>query len=528
MPTETPFEELKRYVRFEPGDARLVVKLRPIVEPHFERIATEFYERIREHEGAHDVLTGEAQIRRLHHSLVRWMGRVFSGPYDEGYYQETATIGRVHVRIGLPQRYMLTAMAQIRASLLHIVDRDVGAPDRVRSLDALTRLLDLELAIMLQSYSEDSMAKVAHAARAEAALIADKLGGASYLNAVELARVMLIGLDAEGGIRLVNGEVERVSGYAREELLGCPIGLLSPDGATTILGLLRPPMDATTWPPRCDVRLTTKAGREREVEIAFARGGEGDEVVLFLSGRDVTAERAAARRGRQTEKLAAIGTLAAGLAHEIRNPLNGAMLHVTFLERTLGRSPATSPETLDAVRVVHEEIERLGTLVTEFLDFARPVPLDRKPTSVRALCERAVQVSIPPGGVSLDLELPTSDMVVALDGPKVQQVLLNLVGNALEAVAASGGGNVKVRAHRVPHAIVLEVRDTGPGLERPDAPIFDPFFSTKPGGTGLGLSIVHRIVTDHGGTIEVLREAEETVFRVRIPILSEDLEVVAR
>src|SRR4051812_43194474 len=111
MPGETRFQELKRYVRFDARDARLLVAFREYAEPEFPRIAQEFYDRIREHADAHDVFTGEQQIARLQHSLVLWMSRVCSGSYDEAYHEQTSRIGRVHVKIGLPQRYMLTAMA---------------------------------------------------------------------------------------------------------------------------------------------------------------------------------------------------------------------------------------------------------------------------------------------------------------------------------------------------------------------------------------------------------------------------------
>src|SRR5262245_34083082 len=111
MARETMFEEMKRYVRFGEQDAHCLAALHPHAAPHLPRIAAEFYDRIREHEPAHNVLSGEEQINRLQQSLVGWMHRVLSGPHDEAYFQETAKIGKIHVRIGLEQRYMFTAMA---------------------------------------------------------------------------------------------------------------------------------------------------------------------------------------------------------------------------------------------------------------------------------------------------------------------------------------------------------------------------------------------------------------------------------
>jgi signal transduction histidine kinase len=169
--------------------------------------------------------------------------------------------------------------------------------------------------------------------------------------------------------------------------------------------------------------------------------------------------------------------------------------------------------------------------VSEFLDFARPKPLVKKATSVRALCERVLQLVAPSAvesGIELRSELPSTDIVAELDGAKMEQVLLNLLQNALEALQLGRGGrerdgaapigSVVCRALRQPRSVVIEVEDDGPGLPTADAPIFDPFFSTKPQGTGLGLAIAHRIVTDHDGAITAMTRQGKTVFRLTLPL----------
>src|SRR4051812_14710425 len=166
MPRETPFQELKRYVRFNERDAELLLAFGQSASPEFPHIAQEFYERIREHSEAHDVFTGEEQIQRLQRSLIAWLKRVCSGTYDEAYHEQTAQIGRVHVKIGLPQRYMLTAMALIRASLLRIADRD-AVEEAAATREALNRVLDLELAIMLETYKDSFVERIRHVARQE-------------------------------------------------------------------------------------------------------------------------------------------------------------------------------------------------------------------------------------------------------------------------------------------------------------------------------------------------------------------------
>jgi len=265
--------------------------------------------------------------------------------------------------------------------------------------------------------------------------------------------------------------------------------------------------------------LVTRAGKLRDMrwQIAQAPGTDADDVVTFYIGRDVTEERVERERREQQERLAAVGTLAAGLAHEIRNPLNGAQLNVSFLERALKDS--SDDDAREAVRVVREEIQRLARLVTDFLDFARPRPLQRAPTSARALSDRAIQLvssTAKASGVDIVADLPSKDLVFDADPQRLEQVILNLLQNAVEALA-SRGGRVILRVRREPRHVAIDVEDDGPGLSG-DAPVFDAFYSTKATGTGLGLAIVHRIVTDHSGTIDVESRPGQTRFRVRIPL----------
>lgn len=513
---ETRFDELKRYVRFTDGDASLLLAFRDAARPHFERIAQEFYERIREHEDAHAVFTGEEQIRRLQRSLVAWLERILGGVYDEAYFQQTWRIGQVHVKVGLPQRYMFTAMALVRSSLQAIAADTSDAERRNGLRDALGRLLDLELAIMLDSYREDLTSRIERAAQ---------VTQHRYVNAVELAEVIVIGLGPDGAIVFFNRFAEKVTGWARDEAIGRSFAeLLLPEDAREAYG---PRFSSAIVEGEIDVPVRTRAGKIREVMFRVARASVGDDaVVAFAIGSDVTDDRAARIRAQQHERLAAVGTLAAGLAHEIRNPLNGAQLHVSFLERALKKSPAQNPDALEAVDVVRDEIKRLARLVTDFLDFARPRPLALAETSLRALCERAV-----PGVTSaaqnakvvLELDLPATDLVVQGDRERLQQVLLNLLQNAVEAIAQGGGsgGKVTLRARREPRHAVIDVEDDGPGLPSESAPIFDAFFSTKASGTGLGLAIVHRIVSDHGGTIDVESRPGRTRFRLRLPLVQQ-------
>jgi PAS domain S-box-containing protein len=523
MRPETLHEEMKRYVRFSDQDAALLAELRGHASPSFGRIAIEFYDRIREHEGAHRVLKDEAQIERLKLSLVRWLERLLGGTYDGTYFAESAKIGRVHVRVGLPQHYMFTAMALIRVALLDIARRSM--PERAAEVEsAVLRVIDLELAIMLETYNDDLASRAKRADR----MVQDGDGRTvaqtahAYEHAVELAKAIFVGLDAAGTIQLFNAEAERVTGYGREEVIGTRFvdSLLPPEIAAEHAGSFIP--GGAPAPEMLESAVRTKSGALREVrwQLAPSPHPEG-RVVLFAVGLDVTEERGLMARLVQSEKLAAVGTLAAGLAHEIRNPLNGAHLHVTFLERGLEAANVTDPDALDAVRVVRDEITRLAQLVTEFLEFARPHPLARKPTTIGAVCRRVGLLTEPDAaaqGSRLELDMPDADIEIDADAQKLEQVLINLIRNAVDAMAPAGGGRVVLRARKQPRVVVIEVEDEGSGLSDPKAPIFDPFFTTKAGGTGLGLAIVHRIVTDHGGTIDFTSRAGYTCFRVRLPL----------
>lgn len=165
---ETLFGELKRYVGWDAGHERALQTLRPLAAAHFQRIADAFYERILEHDDARQVLlSGESLVGHLKVKLVAWMERLLTGPWDEEYYELRCRIGRVHVRIGLPQHYMFGAMNVLRDQL-NFVTREVYASDEAAVLatrTAVGKILDLELAIMLHTYREDLEAQHARSER---------------------------------------------------------------------------------------------------------------------------------------------------------------------------------------------------------------------------------------------------------------------------------------------------------------------------------------------------------------------------
>lgn len=526
MDHEARFAELKRYVRFTAAEIRALHALRPRVEPHFDRIVGQFYERVREHEDAHAVLVDEAQVNRLKASMREWLVRLFSSAYDADHFERTSRIGDAHVRVGLPDRYMFTAMSLMRRGLLEAAAED-GKPVSFGDHLAITTAIDLELAVMVGAYGDALAARIRNLSHAAVKSADDKLERleARYAAAIEHTDALVVALTQDGEIRLFNAGAEQTTGYARDEAMNRPFGEIFFDDDSRaelmedfleVCRGLRASFENRTVP------VTTRARKHRHVRWSVRRTAmtADDDVVAFAHGRDVTDEHRLEEETRRNEKLAAVGTLAAGLAHEIRNPLNGAHLHLSFLERGLKKSGADA-DTLEAVAIVGDEIKRLAQLVTEFLDFARPKPLRREATSLRGLCKHVMALSeskAHDAKVELKCDLPESDFQLDVDKAKLEQVLLNLVQNAIEAHGDTPDGTVVVRGRRAPLVYALEVEDDGPGLPTQDAPIFDAFFSTKEGGTGLGLAITHRIVTDHGGTIAVDSKPGRTVFRIELPI----------
>jgi len=165
---ETVFEELKRYVAWTDEDEAALRALHPHAAPHFARIAEVFYARILTHEGAREALVGgESRVGQLKITLIAWMDRLLKGPWDEEYFQLRCRIGRVHVRIALPQHYMFGAMNLVRRELNEIVDGEhAGDPETLRRARiAVGKILDLELAVMLHTYREDLIAQQARTER---------------------------------------------------------------------------------------------------------------------------------------------------------------------------------------------------------------------------------------------------------------------------------------------------------------------------------------------------------------------------
>ncbi len=240
-------------------------------------------------------------------------------------------------------------------------------------------------------------------------------------------------------------------------------------------------------------------------------------------------KRELSRRAQMVEKLAAVGTMTAGLSHEIRNPLNAAALQLSVLERRIQRLPAAErPPLLEPLTLVRDEIRRLDHILEDFLQFARPREFVLRPIDLVPVVARVLDLlggEAERRGVRLERDLDPVPSIAG-DEERIRQVLVNLCLNALEAIPPGGLVRVSCRPAEpvadhpdAPRMVDVYVDDDGPGIppEQRDR-IFEPFFTTKAKGSGLGLSIVHAIVTQHGGTIRVEASPEGGArFTLRLP-----------
>jgi signal transduction histidine kinase len=319
---------------------------------------------------------------------------------------------------------------------------------------------------------------------------------------VDQMPAFVVALDEHGKIILWNKRIESITGIPASEMLGRTDAEL---GTTAEVE-----------------RLPLRGGGHRSVrwKRSVVEQAPGLPPVTYAVGVDVSDELELERRTRQAERLAAAGTLAAGLAHEVRNPLNSATLQLQLLERRLRRGKLDVSAALETVSTVESEIERLSRLVGDFLAFAKPQPLHLAATDLCGLIGEVVgllQVEANAARIVVLLDLATDVGSVPVDRERMRQVLHNLLRNAIEALNGKSG-TIRVRAHPEPRAarVCVEIEDDGPGFPT-DSPVFDAFYTTKEGGTGLGLAIVHRIVSEHGGTVQVKSEPGSTCFRLTLP-----------
>jgi len=304
-----------------------------------------------------------------------------------------------------------------------------------------------------------------------------------------------------------NYGAEQMFGYTREEALGQDLNILIPPpykeehrdyvrryvatGEARLIGK--------------HARLTAlrRDGREFPMSISFSVAEIRDN--LYFTGiiRDITEYKEMEERVLQTERLAAVGRMAAGVAHEVRNPLSSIKGLALLLK---GKFAPDSRES-ETANLLIQEVERMNRTVSELLSFARPAPLHVQEVLLRELLTdtlRLIASDTENSGIVTRLQMAEDLLPVAGDPDRLNQVFLNLLLNAVQSMAQGGELMASAQNNREEGTVVISIRDIGCGIARENlSQLFYPYFTTKTGGTGIGLAISQKIISDHKGTIRI-------------------------
>ena len=341
----------------------------------------------------------------------------------------------------------------------------------------------------------------------------------------------IVTVDLEGRVVTLNPAAELMTGFFAGEVAGrycTEVFAQTPDLAEVLMETLanRTPVLGTT------LTLRRRGGRGLPVELSVSplRGSEGKELGVIGVFRDLTRVRQLEERLLRSDRLAAVGELAAGLAHEIKNPLTSLL---TF-SRRLTRAFEDADFRHKFQTVVPRELERINGIVEGLLELARPARLTFKPVRVATLLERTIELygtRIEGQRIQVQRDYTRDLPTIWADQEALYQALVNLVTNALDAMPS--GGVLVLRAgwgevdNLAPgraggrRRIAIEIEDSGVGIPAAVVDrVFNPFFSTKDTGTGLGLALAHKIIDDHGGSIDVRSTpGVGTTFRLLLPLM---------
>jgi PAS domain S-box-containing protein len=336
-------------------------------------------------------------------------------------------------------------------------------------------------------------------------------------------------IDGDGTVQYANAIGREMIGLEEKEVGTARLWKMVPDLARSIdLEELEPSEDGKppvisrelemTYPERRIVRLYMMP-----IElppVASASPQEGYVVVLT----DVTEAKLSMEERIEQERTSSIVRLAAGVAHELGNPLNSLTIHLQLLARQLKKNAADLPaleKLLGSVAICQGEVERLDGIITHFLEAIRPTQPDRTEVDLLQLLDEVMAVQGPEltgRGIEVSIEMKTPPSLVMADRNQVKQIFFNVIKNAMEAMA--GGGRLRVRARTDDAYLYIQFADTGEGISDEDlSKVFQAYFTTKKSGHGLGMMIVQRIMRDHGGHVSIeSRKGMGTVVTLQFPL----------
>ena len=332
----------------------------------------------------------------------------------------------------------------------------------------------------------------------------DEILGLKAYNDIVLASMTngLITLDLDSRIVSANSAAQAILGLQDRHWQGISFRDLWPED-NSFIRLLQKCLKTETPCGNQEISLNTDGEKQRTlmVNTSFLENGRGKKMGVVVVINDITEVKALEARMRQSDRLAALGTLSAGLAHEIRNPLSAIKTFVQLLPRKL-----SNPAFFDKFETtVPRELNRINDLIESLLELARPPKLEFNTTSLSGCLSQVEDLyrdKLEAANITLEISQEESLPELWADREHLVRALSNIVLNGLEAMP--GGGKLTVTAEELGGQVVLRFIDTGVGMDVPTKDkIFNPFFTTKETGTGLGLAMTHKIIQEHGGNIEV-------------------------
>ncbi|MCA9489343.1 MAG: PAS domain-containing protein [Myxococcales bacterium] len=474
-----PVDEMRSWLELGPLDSERLKELVPVVEPHVGPIIDRFYASILRHPGSNTVLTGPEQVERLKRTLRQWLREVFEGPHDLAYVERRRTIGRRHVQVGLPDRYMFLAMHQILHDLTVVVRAEMEAPER--HLDSLCRVLMFDLALMTGTYVQQR--EVLQLDTLQALL-------------VKHLRLSVFLVDNDGFVRAATDASLRMAGLTdprgQSWRAVLPKGLLEAGHLEAEVHRARTRRRAINL-PRVDVDDPDGTMRSYRVHLVPL---DHTLASLLVQIEDLTDAVDLESRLRSSEALAQLGSLSAAVSHELRNPLAG----ISGALQVISRSMKDGDPHRNILQKVDAEVKRLNALVSDLLAFARPGTARLGNVDLRQLASETMElVATDHPAVAWELE---GDGRATADPDLVRQILHNLLRNAVDAAGSEGRVRIEVDDGR------LRVGDSGTGVpEAQRTRVFEPFVTTKTRGTGLGLAISRRNAEAMHGSLKLVEDS---------------------
>jgi PAS domain S-box-containing protein len=348
----------------------------------------------------------------------------------------------------------------------------------------------------------------------------------------------LIAIDLNKNITAFNQKAEEILHLSSQDVLSKDIGVLPPELGNVLIETLK---QKGTFDEQ-EISLKNKERRSIPLAVSSSifKNYEGKTLGALIVFTDLTDRKLLEAEVRRADRLASLGTLAAGMAHEIRNPLVSIK---TFTQ--ISPDNYDKKEWKDFAKLTKEEVERIESLIKKLMDFAHPVASESKPTDIGAILRDTLfllKSNFNEYNIKVSEKISRRKLIAMVDGDQIKQVFLNLLLNAIQTMESSGGSikvaasikrELKLSGIFIPQDIIhnrfsddhaefafVQIADTGPGIEEKDlSHLFDPFFTTKVSGSGLGLAIVHSIIKEHNGYIGVKSKlGKGTTFYIALPL----------